>query len=184
MREGIALNLEASGTARHSRRGSWRASIPASAVFAHGRASQRQSRPRLARLRGRQWKPPASFLSFLLSLVLFGHASALPTFLGFCFLRGHAPVVTMGCKKAVCCTALCYVDKDGIHHCVHAPGGDSCECSQSMHDPDQYPVLLSTIGTLPDLVSFLPALVPTGRISLARGYIETHIPSVPAPPPK
>ncbi len=38
--------------------------------------------------------------------------------------------MTKGCLKGSCCTSKCYLDKNGVHHCVHK-SGDSCDCGLS-----------------------------------------------------
>jgi hypothetical protein len=178
------LSCESSGKTGIGRHGIWRASIPAMAGSVCDRLLRRQSRPRLTQLRSRRFAPPALFLSLLMSIVLFSHTTALPICLGFYLLPGNAAAITKGCKKGTCCTPLCYLDKNGIHHCVHIPNGDSCECSQLANNPDVDPIPLSNIGILPDPDNLLPTLLPTGWVFQLHKCIVTHIPAVPFPPPK
>jgi hypothetical protein len=41
--------------------------------------------------------------------------------------------MTKGCLKGSCCTSKCFLDKSGVHHCVHE-SGDSCDCDLSSDD--------------------------------------------------
>ncbi len=164
--------------------GIWRASVPARAVAVCIRSFRRQPRPKLTRSRGRQLKAPAPFLSWILCATIFSYTCALPANLGFFFLSHGAPAMTKGCKKGTCCTALCYVDKYGIHHCVHKPGGDSCECGLSANDLDENPMPPTTLVTLPKFECPSPALIPSGWICGAPTLISSFDPATPSPPPK
>jgi hypothetical protein len=172
------------GTAIQEELRIWRESFPAK-VFAAWVCSL-QSKPRTRRLRrgDRQWKSPPPLLSLLLALVLFTHASALLMYVGYCFLPSHAHAMTKGCEKAICCTAFCYLDKNGVHHCVHAPGGDSCECGFSANDSDEDSPLLSIIGTLTDLDILIPVFLPAEWISPVCSLRLAYTPTIPSPPPK
>ena len=166
-----------------SRRGIWRASIPTIAAAVCLPLPKRQSRPRLAQSRGRQWKLPAPTQACLYAILLFVQASALPMHLGFFLLPHHAKAMTEGCEKVTCCTALCYLDKHGIHHCVHLPG-DSCGCGMSADECQVNPVLLSALVTLPAIEDWLPAFIPAGWIHSALHYFSSRMPDTPSPPPK
>ena len=178
------MRHEVSGLARRSGRGIWRASIPAIAAFACIRSLQRRPRPRLTRLRGRQLKTPAPFISWILCVLLFAHACALPVHLGLLFRHIAAPAMTEGCEKKTCCTALCYVDKYGIHHCVHKPGGDFCKCGLSTDDPDTYPIVPVTMATLPESECLFPSLMPSEWVFQTPTLIASYSPATPSPPPK
>ena len=164
-------------------RGIWRASVPAIIAAVRLPSPKRQSRPRLARLRGRRWKLPAPIAAALFAFLLFAQASALPMHLGFILLPPHARVMTQGCEKGSCCTALCYLDKHGFHHCVHMPG-DSCECGISTDDCQANPVFLSAIITLPKIDNLLPNFVPSGWVCPLQDFFAGRTPATPSPPPK
>lgn len=72
----------------------------------------------------------------LLALLFYAFASfSLPVRLTpELFLSRRAPVLpgamTVGCSEASCCTSRCYLDEDGVHHCVPA-AGKSCGCGLS-----------------------------------------------------
>lgn len=161
-----------------------RTSVPAIAAAAGVPSPQRRSSSRLAQLRGRWRGLLARFMTSLFGIVLFAQVCALPTHLGFFFLPLDAHAMTKGCKRKTCCTALCYVDKYGIHHCVHEPGGDSCECSKSSYDSSTNPILLSTVVALPDREHLLPAIVPAGWTFQTTRLIADYDPATPSPPPK
>jgi hypothetical protein len=103
--------------------------------------------------------------------------------LGFFLLGPDAHAMTEGCEKGTCCTALCYLDKHGIHHCVHEHG-DSCGCGISTNDLDANSIFLSAVVTLPKLESLLPDLTPSGRILQIPGLIYSCDITTPTPPPK
>ena len=58
---------------------------------------------------------PAPFMSLMLGLVIIMQAFTLPLPVAFLFVDAGAPAMTKGCKKKTCCTALCYLDKNGVH---------------------------------------------------------------------
>ena len=128
---------------------------------------------------------PASFLSALLGLMIMVHTSALPVPLAFLFVAADADAFTEGCETETCCTALCYVDADGVHHCVHKHG-ESCDCefSAESNDADMDWTLNSTPVTPPETEQFCPILVPEGRISQTPRLAASFEPPTPSPPPK
>jgi hypothetical protein len=132
----------------------------------------------------RRRKPTKSFLMLLLCFTLISQASALPLSIGFLLLPRDAPPMTRGCPKKTCCTPLCYVDKHGVHHCVHMPGSDSCERGLSTHDLSVDPILFSAIATLPDFERPIPAPQAAGRVIQIRTSIASYDPATPSPPPK
>ena len=133
--------------------------------------------------RGRLWKPPASISACLLGFLLFAQSGALPVHLGLLLLPPHSAAMTHGCSKGSCCTALCYLDKHGVHHCVHAPG-DSCECGLSTSDCGANPIFLSAIITLPNIDNLLPIPAPAGWVRQSLGLFAGRNPETPSPPPK
>ena len=127
--------------------------------------------------------PTNPLLSCLFGLLLFAQASALPMHLGFFIVGPDAHAMTEGCEKGTCCTALCYLDKHGIHHCVHEHG-DSCGCDISANDFNANSIFLSAVVTLPQLGSLIPDLTPSGRILQTPGSIESRDITTSTPPPK
>lgn len=142
-----------------------------------------QSRPRLTRLRSQRFKVPAPFMSLMFGLVIIVQAFTLPLPVAFLFVDAGAPAMTKGCKKKTCCTALCYLDKNGVHHCVHVHD-DSCDSGLSMHDMTENLILYPTAGTLPKIEPLLPDLIPDTWISLIPASAKNHLPATPSPPPK
>jgi hypothetical protein len=143
-----------------------RVSAPIIAAFVYACSLQGRSGSRPAHLRRWRGNPRSPFLSLFLDFILFFQAGALPVHLGFLLLPPNAKAVTQGCKKKTCCMALCYVDRHGIHHCVHRLG-ESCECGISSHDLDANPIFLSTVVTFPDCEGLLPDLIPNGWMVLS-----------------
>ncbi len=115
--------------------------------------------------------------------LLGGQATAIPVCLGFAFLSSDARPMTRGCDKKTCCTALCYLDKNGVHHCVHRPG-DSCECTIAETEPQSNPILLSVPAILPDPALLLTETFPTGWMDPVRTSVISLFPATPTPPPK
>jgi hypothetical protein len=123
------------------------------------------------------------FALWLIGVFLAAQACALPMHLGFAFLRGDEKEVTQGCDQKTCCTALCFVDKHGVHHCVHKPG-DSCKCRASTNELDQDPTLLVIVANLPKIEKFVPNLVQAGWILQKKELIAAFDSPTPTPPPK
>jgi hypothetical protein len=144
---------------------------------------QRRPRPRLAQRWGRRFKAPAPFISSLLGLIIALHTCTLPVPLVFLFVDANAKPVTAGCKRMTCCTPLCYLDKHGVHHCVHM-SDDSCNCGLSNNDVNINPTWFLTLGTPPGNKQELPALIPGGWIARIPLHIATFEPETPFPPPK
>jgi hypothetical protein len=160
-----------------------RASVPAGAVCLWVCSSKRQPRPKLARLRGRRFKSPAPFISLLLGLLIAVNTCTLPLPLVFLFVDANSAAKTEGCKTKTCCTALCYLDKNGVHHCVHKHD-ESCGCDSLKDDSHANLILLSTIAILPFLGEMRPVFLPTGWIHQTKSLIATYNPATPSPPPK
>lgn len=166
---------EISGTTADGRSGIRKVPAPGIGLALFACLSHRQAKQQAA--------PTAPLMACLLGLLLFVQAGSLPMHLGILLLGPDAHAMTEGCDKKTCCTALCYLDKHGIHHCVHEPG-DSCECGISTHDLNTNPIFLSAVVTLPELESLIPDLAPSGWIPQLHDPIETRHIAAPAPPPK
>jgi hypothetical protein len=164
-------------------RGIWRASVPANAASVCFPSPKRRSRPKPAQIGGRRWKPPVPIVTILFAVMLFVQASALPTHIGLWLMPADSAAMTQGCEKGTCCTALCYLDRDGVHHCVHM-SGDSCECGISTDDCTCNPIFLSAIVTFPDTDPLLPDLIPARWTPLAPALFRGREPATPMPPPK
>jgi hypothetical protein len=143
--------------------------------------SVRQWLRMLLSLRLSHWQ--ASFLSGLISLILVVQTCALPIPLAFLLISGDATPMNQGCSRKTCCTALCYLDKHGVHHCVHMHD-ESCNRGMSNHETDKIPILYSTAVTTPETLRLFPDFHPEGWITTAPDSAETHDPGTPAPPPK
>jgi hypothetical protein len=126
---------------------------------------------------------PPSFLSFVLSLILLVQTCALPIPVAFLFISANAAAVTEGCETKTCCTALCYVDEHGVHHCVHKHS-ESCARGESSDEPDVNPVLLTTLATVPDIEYLVPSLDPIGWTFREADLKTERYPTKPTPPPK
>ena len=147
------------------------------------RSSSLQSKLLLARCARRPKARPSPFLSFLLSLILLVQTCALPIPVAFLFISAKAAAVTEGCDTKTCCTALCYVDEHGVHHCVHKHR-DSCAGGASADEPDVNPVLVTTLATAPDTEHLMPSLDPIGWIFHTPDLQTTRYATKPTPPPK
>jgi hypothetical protein len=167
----------------HMRREISRAFVRAMSIAESIRSILHPSGPGPVQLRARQARPQAPFLSWVLSLILVFQTCALPIPLAFLLISADAETTTEGCATKTCCTALCYVDKNGVHHCVHKHE-DSCECDVSIHDRTVNPILYSTIGTLPIIDQLLPDLIPEVWISQIPASVKNHRPATPSLPPK
>jgi hypothetical protein len=142
-----------------------------------------QPRPGKRHLRNRHCRWWTPFLPWLLSLIVVVQTCALPIPLAFLLISADAKPMTKGCETKTCCTALCYLDGHGVHHCVHMHT-ESCERGLSTHDQDVNPILYWTVGTLPKNEALFPVFCPAGWISQVPAFAETHIPPTPSPPPQ
>lgn len=154
-------------------------------IVLFGRRANRRS----ATMTRLQRKSRAPYLSWLLSLILVVQTCALPIPLAFLLISPEAEAMTRGCAKKTCCTALCYLDKNGVHHCVHLQNehrhhADSCECGVAIHDQAVNLILHSTPGTIPETERPSLFLVQNGWISQTPVFAETHDPATPSPPPR
>jgi hypothetical protein len=165
------------------RRGIWRASFPAGAASICLPSPKRWSRPKPAQLGGRRWKPPAPILALICAIILFSQAIALPVHIGLLLLPAHTAAMTHGCEKGTCCTPLCYLDKHGVHHCVHM-SGDSCECGISTDDCTVNPIFLSAIVTIPNIDNLHPNSIPVPWIPPGQALLGGRETATPSPPPK
>ncbi len=138
----------------------------------------------LAQSGSRRWKPPAPFLTILFTFILFVQASALPTHIGLLLIPPNTAAMTHGCEKGTCCTPLCFLDKHGVHHCVHLTG-DSCECGVSASDECTVnPVFLSAIIAFVHTEALLPDLIPARWNQTISILFIGREPAIPTPPPK
>jgi hypothetical protein len=170
-------------TTENDRRGIWRASFPAGDVSICLRSPKRRSRPKPVQPGGRRWKPPTPILPLICAIMLFTQASALPVHIGLILLPAHTAAMTHGCEKGTCCTPLCYLDKHGVHHCVHM-SGDSCACGISTDDCTANPIFISAIVTLPNIDNLRPNSVPARWIPPVQAPFAGREPATPSPPPK
>ena len=79
--------------------------------------------------------------------------------------------LTIGCAEASCCSPRCYLDEDGVHHCVPA-AGRSCRCGLSSSDKSTRQSTVSDIATLPMLQTVIAE--PAGYM-LAGGFPEVFV---------
>ena len=119
----------------------------------------------------------------VLGLILVVQTCALPIPLAFLLISADADPMTMGCSKKTCCTPLCYLDKNGVHHCVHMHD-ESCARNLSTHDSDSVPILYSTAVVISGILECLPGFHQTGWILETPVLAETRDPGAPSPPPK
>jgi len=129
----------------------------------HFRSSLFHIKRRRAHTAPRPLPWPIHLLSSLLSLTLLVTTCTLPIPVAFLLVSADAAAVTEGCETKTCCTALCYVDENGVHHCVHKHS-DACERGSSSDEPDVNPVLLTTLATASDSEDLTPSLDPIGWI--------------------
>jgi len=120
---------------------------------------------------------------WLACVVVTAHASALPVHIGFAFVDPDTPAMTHGCDRETCCTALCYVDKEGTHHCIHGPT-ESCACGISEDYRHGQSLRLSTLGILQEAERNVPTLLTFDVLSPALSFIRARSNSVPTPPPR
>ncbi len=122
-------------------------------------------------------------LPVLLSLMLLVQTCALPIPAAFLLISADAAAVTEGCDTKTCCTALCYLDRHGTHHCVHKHG-DACGKGEDPDRTDVIPVLLLTLALCPEAELPPPALDPVGVVYSDRLLFASHHPPIPIPPPQ
>lgn len=120
---------------------------------------------------------------WVIAVLLAAQASALPINIGFALLHGDEKPVTEGCETKTCCTALCYVDKHGTHHCVHQTE-DSSQCGVSKNELKNNPLLPLSSVVLQNELSAIPDFIPTRWLPRARLPVQTCDLSIPSPPPK
>jgi hypothetical protein len=177
------LRIGARETAGFGRRGICRTSVPAGVSSVCLPLPKRWSRAKPAQPGGRRWKAPAPILSFLCSIMLFAQASALPVHIGLMLLPAHTAAMTHGCEKGTCCTPLCFLDKHGVHHCVHMTG-DSCACVISTDDCAANPIFLSAVVTFSECENLPPDVVQDRWVPLSPALFAGRHPATPTPPPK
>lgn len=91
--------------------------------------------------------------------------------------------VTAGCATASCCTSRCYLDSNGVHHCVPTDD-DSCECGLSAKDEAADSIPLLEMAAFPSADSFQPQDAETGEIVLSAAGAASRDVATPAPPPR
>jgi hypothetical protein len=128
------------------------------------------------------------FVSCFLGATMFCYGCCIPIQLvsdcGSWFVAAsRSGVVSEGCDKGSCCTAYCFVDKNGVHHCVPRPG-DSCKCGISSSNSAAKSILLLTVVALPELENLPPVFLPTTRIFESHRLFKNLDHSVPTPPPR
>ncbi len=128
-------------------------------------------------------RPLRLFASWTLCLLLVVQTCALPIPLAFLLISPDAEAMTAGCSKKTCCTALCYLDKKGVHHCVHMHD-ESCENNLSSHAVDPLPIIYSTAVTFDPVELFFPIFDLDSFILQTKILAESHKPAIPSPPPK
>ncbi len=122
-------------------------------------------------------------VSWLVTALLLLHSCALPIHMNYSIARAGAGAVTKGCKKGTCCTSRCYVDPQGVHHCVPKPG-ESCECGMSASDPETAPELASSSATLTDADSLQPMRVSSRYVIEFQSLFQDHDEFPSTPPPR
>ncbi len=91
--------------------------------------------------------------------------------------------MTVGCAEASCCTARCYLDENGVHHCVPNEGA-SCDCGLSSKEAASRSVPALEVATLPRPDELSISLRPVANLHpLACSCLTVDL-SVPSPPPK
>jgi len=108
---------------------------------------------------------------------------ALPIPLAFLLISPDAEAMTAGCSRKTCCTALCYLDKKGVHHCVHMHD-ESWENNVSSHAVDPLPIIYSTAVTFDPSEPLLPVLDFDSFMLPEKILAESNNPGIPSPPPK
>jgi hypothetical protein len=124
-----------------------------------------------------------AFTLWTMLAFLAAQASALPIRIGFAFLHGNEKPVTEGCERKTCCTALCYVDKHGVHHCVHRTD-DSDQCGRSTNELKSNPEQPLPIAVLPKADCLIPVPIQAEWIPPAKVSVEIFDIAIPTPPPK
>jgi len=92
--------------------------------------------------------------------------------------------MTVGCAEASCCTSRCYLDENGVHHCVPKEG-ESCECGLSSR-PKVSAFAFSQDLQIPPESSedFCCTLPLAGFLRPAKAMLNCEDLSVPTPPPR
>jgi hypothetical protein len=90
--------------------------------------------------------------------------------------------MTLGCEQASCCSAKCYLDENGTHHCVPR-GNETCSCGLSRSAPPSISSLPIDIA-LPWLDSFTPQLPWAWYAFRLRSTLQSIDLSLATPPPR
>ena len=92
--------------------------------------------------------------------------------------------MTVGCAEASCCTSRCYLDENGVHHCVPIEG-ESCECGLSSKSKSSTAAFSQDLQIPPgDREDFSCVLVLAGMLRPSRLMPTCAFLSVPTPPPR
>jgi hypothetical protein len=98
----------------------------------------------------------------------------------------HLPdpdAMTIGCEEGTCCTSKCYLDENGVHHCVHRDG-ESCECGMSPAKKHDSPVQIPDVTSSPRQQEPLADKVVAEKILLTFSPCISWDPATPTPPPR
>jgi hypothetical protein len=95
----------------------------------------------------------------------------------------HAAGMTVGCAKGTCCTDKCYLDENGLHHCVHEEN-QSCDCGLSSNAKASDSVLVIQAATLVVPGEVVPASSSVMRSEEFPGVLHEPASSIPTPPPR
>jgi hypothetical protein len=92
--------------------------------------------------------------------------------------------MTVGCAEASCCTSRCYLDENGVHHCVPIEG-ESCECGLSSKSKSSTSAFSQDLQIPPgDREDFSCTLPLAGFLRPAKTTLNRADLSVPTPPPR
>ena len=91
--------------------------------------------------------------------------------------------MTVSCATASCCTARCYLDGNGVHHCV-PQDGTSCECGLSTGDDSDGCAPLLEIAALSSLDPYGPIENEIGWMPFSAPAAPSRTAAVPTPPPR
>jgi hypothetical protein len=106
-----------------------------------------------------------------------------PSFFGAGKHAADPNAMTVGCSEATCCSSKCYLDENGIHHCV-PKAGESCECGLSSKEDSSGPAQIPEVATIPCRNCLLPDNTVAGQIALLPAPCETRDMVIPKPPPR
>lgn len=90
--------------------------------------------------------------------------------------------MTEGCAKKTCCTSRCYLDENGVHHCVPEEG-ESCGCCLSSIPNSSVLVPASELPFLPVRYGATTYLQGICCIEICKKPTRSVYLPVPTPPP-